>query len=1158
MKKAVAIVLALLMVFSCVPAFAASQAAGQKYSTDSLSGEIIIENPVLTGDGWKDSTLSFKHKWTVGAGKMATYEVKDIKAGNYEAYFWLIPHKNDAMTIDIYVDHNGKTSKSTLYQRLEEGETVDAGWVSFGVFDFAASGDQKIYTPSIDGNIRATKMRLVPTKAKVTGTGDAKFDGTVAAPAAPQAPQAGNTAANNEKLDGEIIFHYKNAEVSDGYKDSSSLKNYDGGPQAWCMEAGNSMKYTATGIKAGNYEIFYYIIPHDSNAEKMTFTVSHNGKHTDIECLQNPQKGGPAEAGWVKMAVLDFAGTGDEFLLHTQPGGGHTRATAVKLVPTDKEVGVTTATPVAPEAPVAGSGIPEAVYVSGKPAKVNVPHGDSQLKDIKLDPMGTCKYEGNWAFSSAVPGPMVDASQSMWVAASDANGGKATVTYNPDISAVGDVNIFVYLLWWHENQNPAVKYEVHHNGKVDTVVLDPTKLTESSWVNLGTFDFAGNPQEEFVKLIAADSDNPKGNTRASTMMFEIVNTEGGIWQTRYVTPVYDPSEALAATFATMAQLDKFDDMKDHWAHYDVEYMANEGLVSGVADDMFDPEANITRAEYVTILDRAMGYELITGESYADVAADAWYATYIATAKANGLLEGLPTDDGFKPEQPITREEMGLFTYNAIKATKKNDEWVKTLPDGWDAFQDTAEVSDWAKDGLKYLIQTGIIKGTTDTTVSPKENATRAQGAVILKRFMQSFVWAGPPIDQEWVMTFSDEFNGTEMDWGVWRSDSSSPGHIQSSRWPENVEVHDGAVHLVIRREEKGGKEWTAGSVWVRPEVFAQKYGYWEARYKIAASTGINNSFWTYSTHTHNIHREKGANRHFELDINEGHYPNSVNMTYHSDATGEKKAYSSTYISPYDLSADYHTYALEWTPEELKFYHDGILRSTQKNLNANQLQFPYLSSAVLNWAGKATDRTDGTAQIVDYVRIWQKKEDVDDPTLNYKGEPMVGVGPAEQGVGTGAPSPTVSAPAETVEFKTTTETFAGEIVVPFDSESVVKEGEWKASTVVKGFDGGAHYWSGMSGSITYKADGLKKGKYDVYYWLCPYGSSTAELVNLEINANGEKKVVASRQMLHDGETVEAGWVKLGTFDFKADGSEYVKAFPDTGTFRTSAVKFVPAK
>ena len=160
-------------------------------------------------------------------------------------------------------------------------------------------------------------------------------------------------------------------------------------------------------------------------------------------------------------------------------------------------------------------------------------------------------------------------------------------------------------------------------------------------------------------------------------MFEVINdATGGVWQTVYVTPVNDGG--ASSNQKKLASLDKFDDMKEHWAQYDVEYMANEKLISGVSDNLFDPEAQIIRAEYVTILVRAMNYETFYGESYSDFAADSWYANYVATAKANGLLNGLPTDDGFKPEQPVTREEMALFTYNAINQLGNIDSLLTRL------------------------------------------------------------------------------------------------------------------------------------------------------------------------------------------------------------------------------------------------------------------------------------------------------------------------------------------------------------------------------------------------------------------------------------------------------------------------------------------------
>ena len=945
------------------------------------------------------------------------------------------------------------------------------------------------------------------------------------------ASSASQQVYSTETAENDIVFHHKDAEKTGTWTESWAMKNYDGKAHEWSNESGATITFAIKDVKAGNYEAYYWVCPHMYNIEKMDFTVSHNDKESKTFVHQRLDDGEKVTAGWVSMGVFDFTGKGDEKFFHENPGG-NTRATAIKLIPTQKEVTVPDTKQEEAQKPV------EDVPVIGEKR----PHSDSQLKNITVAPAGKCTWTGEWTFSSVALGPMVNLGQSMWIAGV---GEEATVTYNPEISAVGDVNVFVYLLYWASGQNDQVKYEVHHNGKVDEVILDPTTLTESAWVYLGTYDFKGTPESEFVKLVCVENENAKANTRASTVMFEIVNSaNGGIWQTRYVTP-YQSLESVMES-ANLATLDKFADMKDHWAHYDVEYMANEGLVSGVSDTEFDPEAKISRAEYVTILDRALGYELVSGESYPDVPETEWYATYVATAKENGLLNGLPTEDGFKPEQPITRQEMALFTYNAIKQIGRNDEWLSDMPDTYQNFTDTDSVSDWAEDALKYLIQTGIIKGTSDTTVSALENATRAQGAVILKRFMQMFVWAGPPTDKEWVLTFNDEFNGTEPDWSVWQSDASAPGHILSSRWPENVEVHDGAMHLVVRREEREGKFWTSGSVWVRTNVFHQKYGYWEARYKYTASPGINNAFWT-------IYPVSGTGL-FELDINEGHYPNKVNTNYHTTVTGERKQHSQGYTSPYDLSADYHTYALEWTPEKLIFYFDGKKLREQENYNANALQSPYLSTAVLNWAGAITDAADGTAQIIDYVRIWQYPEYATDTTMTKIGKPVVGAQPSASGT---APTTVAGVTVKEIKVKdqpTDNQTYDGEIIITPELT-----GTWNESWAIKNYDGKAHKWTNEADAKSvYPLADVVKGKYKVYMWRAPHLNNIRQM-DMLLTQNGEDKYLGSLALiLGADEKADAGWVLLGECELTGDKNASVN-YTCTGTnCRATAIKLVPVK
>ena len=487
--------------------------------------------------------------------------------------------------------------------------------------------------------------------------------------------------------------------------------------------------------------------------------------------------------------------------------------------------------------------------------------------------------------------------------------------------------------------------------------------------------------------------------------------------------------------------------------------------------------------------------------------------------------------------------MALFTYNAIKATNKNDERLSDLPTDFDKFTDKSEISDYAKEALEYLVHTGIIKGMTETTVSPKGNATRAQGAVMLKRFMQYFMWAGPETTEDWVLTFNDEFTGNGVDYSVWKSDASSPGHILSSRWPENLEVHDGNVYLINRKEERGGKHWTSGSMWVLPEVFRQTYGYWEARYKISAGAGVNNSFWA-MTQSNMISKETEK---FELDVNEGHYPNEVCTNYHSYASGTNVQHSERYRSEYDLSYDYHTYAMKWTPTEMTYYFDGEVIAVKKNENAHLPLFPYLSTAILNWGGTPDEHTDGSAQIVDYVRIWQKKEDVEKHT--YITQPIPGV--IQQEIKPETPKVTV------LEQPVDKETYDGEIIL----DVVVDEALWGQSPTIPNYNGKSHYWLKKPGAeALFPADKVESGKYKVYYWRLPH-TVNAQTADIYLHSGDSETMVGSAAMrISDGETAESGWVLINeALEFKASAdANFVYKCAADGTGRASAIKLVPIK
>jgi beta-glucanase (GH16 family) len=131
---------------------------------------------------------------------------------------------------------------------------------------------------------------------------------------------------------------------------------------------------------------------------------------------------------------------------------------------------------------------------------------------------------------------------------------------------------------------------------------------------------------------------------------------------------------------------------------------------------------------------------------------------------------------------------------------------------------------------------------------------------------------------KWEFVWGDEFDGPDSELEVaWKSQNSGSSHILSSRWRENSVVTNGLLRLVNRKEKRDGQEWTSGNIWTRQMY---QYGYFECRYRYAAAEGVNNSFWLMPTGTNKITKGKL----FEIDINEGHYPNKVanNIHNHSD------------------------------------------------------------------------------------------------------------------------------------------------------------------------------------------------------------------------------------------------------------------------------------
>ena len=132
----------------------------------------------------------------------------------------------------------------------------------------------------------------------------------------------------------------------------------------------------------------------------------------------------------------------------------------------------------------------------------------------------------------------------------------------------------------------------------------------------------------------------------------------------------------------------------------------------------------------------------------------------------------------------------------------------------------------------------------------------------------------PGGENTWKLVWNDEFDQQDsLLEQKWESQNGPSGHILCSRWRENAVVSDGTLKLINRKENRGGQEWTSGNIWTKEQF---QYGYFECRYRYAAAEGTNNSFWLMMK---GLQPQEG--KFFEIEINEGHYPNSVNTNIHN-------------------------------------------------------------------------------------------------------------------------------------------------------------------------------------------------------------------------------------------------------------------------------------
>lgn len=217
------------------------------------------------------------------------------------------------------------------------------------------------------------------------------------------------------------------------------------------------------------------------------------------------------------------------------------------------------------------------------------------------------------------------------------------------------------------------------------------------------------------------------------------NVAAGTWEYKggRVDKATNSISAVLNSFSkyTVLSYDKtFSDIQGHWAQRDIEIMAARHVAAGISASEFNPEGQVTRAEFTAFLLRALGIseDSSAANPFADIQPGDWYYGAVVTASRTGLVAGYE-DGSFRPAQAISRQEMAAMLTRALAYSGKKVDVTGRVDDILSKFSDNESLASWARESAAVAVESGLIAGRTDTTFVPLGNATRAETVVMLKR-----------------------------------------------------------------------------------------------------------------------------------------------------------------------------------------------------------------------------------------------------------------------------------------------------------------------------------------------------------------------------------------------------------------------------------------
>ena len=194
---------------------------------------------------------------------------------------------------------------------------------------------------------------------------------------------------------------------------------------------------------------------------------------------------------------------------------------------------------------------------------------------------------------------------------------------------------------------------------------------------------------------------------------------------KFVVPL---SIALIGTNTTISNAINITDINGHWANNEITKFVNNNYILGYEDNTFKPNNSITRAEFVSILNRVFNLTTSSGKVFNDTN-NHWAKQAIDIAVTNGVCNG-KSNNLFYPNDKLTRQEASVMLSNYLKLQD-------TQLDKINSFYDSHTISDWALYSIEGMLENGFMNGYPTGLLKPLNNITRAEAVVLINNVISN-------------------------------------------------------------------------------------------------------------------------------------------------------------------------------------------------------------------------------------------------------------------------------------------------------------------------------------------------------------------------------------------------------------------------------------